>query len=172
MADRINARTSACKNFQADLVLLHYGDIGGAERAALHSHVSGCAGCAAYLKDLGKLLPLTVKADLPGQVFWDDYSRELRRKLDDVLEQKPWWRRAAILFQPRLLSAFAGAAVVAIALVFTLGRGVRPVSDLSQDDQAMIEAMPVAENLEFFKTMDVLDDLDLLESMSGQGNAA
>ena len=37
----------------------------------------------------------------------------------------------------------------------------------------MIEALPVAENLEFFKTMDVLDDLDFLESMgSNQGDAA
>jgi len=29
----------------------------------------------------------------------------------------------------------------------------------------------VAENLEFFKTMEVLDNLDLLESMGSQGNA-
>jgi hypothetical protein len=35
----------------------------------------------------------------------------------------------------------------------------------------MMEALPVAENLEFFKAMDVLDDLDLLESMGSQGAA-
>jgi len=28
----------------------------------------------------------------------------------------------------------------------------------------------VAENLEFFRAMDVLDDLDLLEAMDSQGN--
>lgn len=35
-----------------------------------------------------------------------------------------------------------------------------------------MEALPVAENLEFFKAMDVLDDLDLLESMGSQSGAA
>jgi hypothetical protein len=32
--------------------------------------------------------------------------------------------------------------------------------------------MPVAENLEFFRTMDVLDELELLELMENQGSAA
>jgi hypothetical protein len=32
--------------------------------------------------------------------------------------------------------------------------------------------LPVAENLEFFRTMDVLDDLDLLESMGNQNSNA
>jgi hypothetical protein len=33
-----------------------------------------------------------------------------------------------------------------------------------------MEELPMAENLEFFKAMDVLDDLDLLEYMGSQGN--
>jgi hypothetical protein len=32
--------------------------------------------------------------------------------------------------------------------------------------------MPVAENLEFFRAMDVLDELELLELMENQGSAA
>jgi hypothetical protein len=36
----------------------------------------------------------------------------------------------------------------------------------------MMEALPVAENLEFFRSMDVLDDLDLLEFIGNQGGAA
>jgi len=42
----------------------------------------------------------------------------------------------------------------------------------AQEDAAMLEILPVAENLEFFNAMDVLDDLDLLESMGNQSNAA
>jgi hypothetical protein len=172
MSDQIKALATACKPFEEDLVLLHYGDIHGAERDALQSHVNGCNGCAAYLNELGRLLPLTVKADEPDPTFWHDYSRELRHKLDDLAEKRPWWQNLGVMFQPRLISAFAGAAVVVIALAFTLGRGIWPAGDLSQDDQAMIEALPVAENLEFFKAMEVLDDLDLLEIMTSQGNAA
>jgi HAMP domain-containing protein len=67
---------------------------------------------------------------------------------------------------------YAAAAVVALALTFTLGKGIRSTNDLAQDDAAMMEVLPVAENLEFFKAMDVLDNLDLLESMGSQGNAA
>jgi hypothetical protein len=33
-----------------------------------------------------------------------------------------------------------------------------------------MEVLPVAENLEFFKAMDVLDDLDLLEFLGNQNN--
>jgi hypothetical protein len=54
----------------------------------------------------------------------------------------------------------------------TFGKGIWQSNDLPKDDAAMIEALPVAENLEFFKAMDVLDDLDLLESMGNQGDAA
>ena len=59
-----------------------------------------------------------------------------------------------------------------LALTLTFGKGIWQSNDLPKDDAAMIEALPVAENLEFFKAMDVLDDLDLLESMGNQGDAA
>jgi len=35
-----------------------------------------------------------------------------------------------------------------------------------------MEALPVAEHLEFFKSMDLLDNLDLLEIMGAPDNAA
>jgi hypothetical protein len=172
MAIQSNSLSTPCRTFEQDLVLLHYGDLEGAERAALQSHLNGCAGCTGYLSELGKLLPLTIKADDPGQAFWDDYSRQLRHKLEAAAERKSWWPSLAVLFQPRLLSATACAAVVVIALAFTLGRGLWPTTDLPHDDAAMMEALPVAENLEFFRSMDVLDDLDLLELIGNQGGAA
>jgi hypothetical protein len=172
MAIRSNSLSTPCRTFEQDLVLLHYGDLGGAELAALQRHLTDCAGCADYLSELGKLLPLTVKADDPGQAFWDDYSRQLRHKIHAAVERKSWWQNLAVMFQPRLLSAVAGAAVVVIALAFTLGRGLWPTTDLPHNEAAMMEALPVAENLEFFRSMDVLDDLELLELIGSQGGAA
>jgi hypothetical protein len=171
MATQNNPLPTPCRKFEEDLVLLHYGDLRGPERDVLQSHVNGCAGCTGFLKQLGKLLPLTVRADEPGQTFWNDYSREMRHKLDAAAEKRPWWESIAIIFRPRLLSAAAGVAVVVVALALTLGRGLWPTKDVPHDDAAMMEALPVAENLEFFKAMDVLDDLDLLESMGSQGAA-
>jgi hypothetical protein len=170
MAIQNNPLSTPCRKFEEDLVLFHYGDLRGPERDALQSHVSGCAGCSGFLKELGKLLPLMVKNDEPGQTFWDDYSRELRHKLAAAAENRPWWQSFTI-FQPRMISAAAAAAVVVVALVLTLGRGIWPTRDVPHDDAAMMEALPLAENLEFFKAMDVLDDLDLLESMGSQGAA-
>jgi hypothetical protein len=171
MAVQNDPLSTPCKKFEEDLVLFHYGDLLGPEREALQSHVNGCAGCTGFLKQLGRLLPLTVRTDEPGQTFWNDYSREMRHKLDAAAEKRPWWQSVAIIFQPRVLSAAAGAAVVVVALALTLGRGLWPTKDVQHDYAAMMEALPVAENLEFFKAMDVLDDLDLLESMGSQGAA-
>jgi hypothetical protein len=171
MADR-DRTPSPCKELEEDLVLLHYGDLAGAERQTLQDHLGSCAGCDGYLKELATLLPLTVKADEPSQTFWQDYSRELRHKIDAVTEKQSWRQRLSGFFQPRPIPALTAAAVVMLALTLTLGKGIWQSNDPPKDDAAMIEALPVAENLEFFKAMDVLDDLDLLESMGNQGDAA
>ena len=163
---------SPCKDQEENLVLFHYGDLLGAEREDLRVHLQNCAACAAYLNDLATLLPLTVATDQPPQTFWTDYKRELRHKIDSLTEKRSWRERIADFLQPRWLPAFATAAVVALALTFTLGKGMWSKNDLTQEDAAIMELLPVAENLDFFKSMEVLDDLDLLESMGSQGNAA
>ena len=161
-----------CKEQEENLVLFHYGDLLGAERNDLQAHLQSCAACAAYLKDLAALLPLTVAADQPPQTFWTEYNRELRHKLDSLAEKKDWRQKLAGFLQPRWLPAFATAAVVALALTFTLGKAMWSKNDPTQEDAAIMELLPVAENLDFFKSMEVLDDLDLLESMGSLGNAA
>ena len=171
MANQTNPLVTACTAYEEDLVLFHYGDLSGAERHKLETHLTSCAGCAGYLKELATTLPLTVKTDEPPQDFWTNYKRELRLKLDEVAEKKIWWRSLAALFQPRYLPAFAMAAVVVLALTFTLGKGIWSSKSNVQDDE-LAEALPVAENLEFFSAMDILDDLDLLESMGSQGKNA
>ena len=165
------ARPSACAAHEEDLVLLHYGDLSGAEREKLESHLGGCAGCAAYLKELATLLPLTVKSDEPPQEFWQNYSRELRGKLNEVAAQKAWWQNLAPVFRPGYLTAFATAAIVVLALTFTLGKTFWNANNNPQDDE-MAETLPVAENLDFFTTMDILDDLDLLELIGSQNSNA
>jgi anti-sigma factor RsiW len=161
-----------CKEQEENLVLFHYGDLPGAERSDMQAHLQSCAACAAYLRDLTALMPLTIETDQPPQGFWTDYNREFRHKLDGLAERKNWRQRLADLWQPRWLPTFATAAVVALALTFTLGKGMWSKNDPTQEDAAIMELLPVAENLDFFKSMEVLDDLDLLESMGGQGNAA
>jgi hypothetical protein len=166
-----NALANPCSAFEEDLVLLHYHELGGPERDKIENHIVHCAGCAGYLSELAKLLPLTVKADDPTETFWTDYNRELRQKLDGATASNSWRQAFSIFFQPRWLPAFATAAVIVLALTFTLGKDIWQTQNPPQEEQAILEALPVAENLEFFKAMDFLDDLELLEFMDGQGNS-
>jgi hypothetical protein len=172
MTETTRQLVAPCADREENLVLFHYGDLDGAERDGLHAHVGSCAACAAYLKDLGTLLPLTVAVSEPAANFWNDYDRELRKKIDATLDHKTWTEKLGEFFQPRWVPAFATAAIVALALTFTFGRGIWTPSEPAQENAAMVEVLPVAENWEFFSTMDVLDNLDLLESMGSQDNAA
>ncbi len=168
---RDRALTLACQDYEADLVLLHYGDLIGDERERVSAHLAKCAGCAGYLRELAALLPLTAKTDDPPQTFWMDYSRELRHKIDDAVEKKTWWRRFNFVFSPRYLAALGSAAVIILALSFTLGKNIWSTNNQLPDDE-IAELLPVAENLEFFRSMDILDDLDLIEFIGGKGSNA
>lgn len=161
-----------CAEREENLVLLHYGELAAPEHDALQAHLRDCSGCAGYLNDLRTVLPLTFQPDQPPDKFWADYNRELREKLDRNAETRSWLQVASDFFQPRRLPAFAAAAAIALAVAFTLGRGIWPANDPPPADTALVEILPLAENLEFFNAMEVLDNLDLLESMGNQGNAA
>lgn len=67
--------------------------------------------------------------------------------------------------QPWLIPVSATAAVALLALALTFGKGFWSAKESPQDDEAFLEILPVAENLEFFKTMEVLDAIDFLEYM-------
>jgi len=163
---------SPCTNLEENLVLFHYGELPPPERFSLEQHLSGCANCTAYLKDLSALLPLTVKADDPPATFWLDYNRELRHKIASTRDKSWLPAKFGAFFQPRLLTAFGAIAVIAVALTLTLGKGVWQSRDVPREDEALMEVLPMAEDLDFFKTMDVLDNLDVLEFMGNQRGPA
>jgi hypothetical protein len=163
------SKVSVCASKEPDLVLYYYGELSDAERTAVEIHTQNCAGCTRYLNQIASILPLTVQPDQPGQPFWDKYSREMRRKLDEN-EQRSWWQKAKEWLQPWAVPAMAATAIAVIALTFTLGKGFFRTKDLPPEDESLMEILPVAENLDFFTNMEILDAMDLLESLSGPGN--
>jgi len=66
----------------------------------------------------------------------------------------------------------ATTAVVLLALTFTFGNKAWRANELPQDEESFMEILPMTENLEFFSNMEVLDAMDMLESMGGQANSA
>jgi hypothetical protein len=62
--------------------------------------------------------------------------------------------------------------VAILALTLTLGKGFWSSKEVPQDDEVFMEILPAAENLEFFKTMEVLDAMDFLEDMGSAGKGS
>lgn len=162
-----------CQELEADLVLYYYGELSEGERRDCETHVKDCESCRAGLAEMGRLLPMTAALDEPPPAFWDDYSREMRRKLELTAERKSRWQRIAGLFGPVPRPALAAAALVLLVLTLTLGKGLWRSPAPAPDDESVMYILPMAEQLDFFSDMEVLDNLDLLEILGSQasGNA-
>ena len=161
---------TACNELEQDLVLYHYGELSGETRDQMAAHLRDCSGCAAYVKELAALLPLTVLGDEPAEDFWQNYSREMRHKLADLQEKKSWWQALQTALRPWTLPALAGTAVIALAV--TLNTSNQTTIDVPAADPALMEVLPMAENLELFNNMDVLENIEVLEVMEASGNEA
>jgi hypothetical protein len=154
---------TACTEFEQDLVLFYYRDLTGTDRIHIENHVRDCQRCALYVRELSTILPLTAQPDKPEPSFWENYRREMRRKLERIDDQKSWWRAVTAAFQSWTIPALATSAVVVVALALTFGKSVWRDAEVPADEQALVEVLPMAESLEFFRAMEVLDAMDLLE---------
>lgn len=157
--------STVCNELEQDLVLYQYGELSAEDRERLATHLRACPGCATYLKELATLLPLTMNTDEPGEEFWQNYSREMRHKLADLQEKKSWWQELQSALRPWTLPALAGTAVIALAV--TLNTANKTTTDVPVADPALMEVLPMAENLELFNNMDVLENIEVLEAMEG-----
>ncbi|MGH7845369.1 MAG: zf-HC2 domain-containing protein [Candidatus Binatia bacterium] len=153
----------ACKDYEQDLVLYYYTESAPSERERLERHLQSCGACQGFLDDLRLLLPLTLKSDQPPEAFWQSYSREMRGKLAGARSQRFWHRIFPSFFSPWPVPALATALtlLLAVGLTVTWDHWQRP--DTPPAQEALLEVLPLAENLEFFTAMDILDSMDLIE---------
>lgn len=154
----------ACKRYEEDLVLHYYGEIAGDDRALLERHVAGCEPCRSFLADLQHLLPQLSRSDELPASFWDGYYRETMAKLDAQDEQRNRWRSWLMPLRGWMMPAFGtvAAAVLVVGLMFgqdNLRLFVQPRAEPIPQ-----EIMADRNQLEFFKSMDMLEALDKLEA--------
>jgi hypothetical protein len=169
MVHRDDVVPVVCKDLDQDLVLYYYGECAEKERKRIETHLQGCVLCRRFLEDLRALLPLTEKPDEPPQAFWESYSREMRKKLAAAEQRGAWWRSLPGFLRPWPVPAMATALILLLAVTLTFTRGLWRSQDLPPEEQALLETLPNAENLEFFKAMDFLDSMDLLEAVEEAG---
>ncbi len=167
METRKDVLDTACREFEADLVLYYYGDCPDAERNRVESHINICVRCGRFLDDLRKLLPQMAKPKQLPQAFWDRYYNEMVEKLAIQRELTSWWRSLFAPVRMWAVPAFGTAVVVVlgITLAFSYGRW----SFLRQANQETIpqEILGDATKLDFFKSLDLIESLRDLEALDG-----
>jgi hypothetical protein len=152
-----------CKGFEEDLVLYYYGEVGDDEKQRVEGHLGNCLGCSRFIEDLHRLLPqMALPKQLP-QSFWDDYYRETVAKLAHQREQKFSWRNLFVPMRVWMIPAFGTAVIAALAFGVVLSKG--SLSSLYNQAQEIIprEIVTDTEQLEFFRSLDMLEALSSLE---------
>ena len=167
MENRLGPLEGACKSYEEDLVLYYYAETGAGERAALEQHLAHCLRCRKFVDDLGRVLPqMAPKPELP-QVFWDNYFRETVAKLDEQSAQQHGWRRWLQPMNGWLVPAFGTVAIAVFAIALMLPKG----NFTSMGDTASVnipaEVLVDSNQLEFFKSMEILESLSTLEEQDG-----
>jgi hypothetical protein len=167
MNKRAHVLESACKQFEEDLVLYYYQDLPETDRGRLEGHVHECRRCSHFLEDLGKLLPQATgaKEELPP-FFWPKYCAEVMDKIQ--VAERPWWRNLIAPARVWLLPAFGTAAVAVLAVTLVFGKAgwnSQPEAPAALPQEILVDAA----NVEFFKSMDLLESLSVLEKMEATG---
>ena len=164
-----------CKGFEEDLVLYYYGEIGDHEKQRVEQHLGNCVGCGRFLDDLHRLLPQIAPPEELPQSFWDDYYRETVAKLTQQREQKFYWGNLFAPLRMWMIPAFGTAVIAALALGVVLSKG--NLNSLYNQPQERIprEIVTDTEQLEFFRSLDMLEalsGLEGLETSKGEAHAA
>lgn len=167
MTNRMQPLESACKEYEEDLVLHYYGETGEDDRRRIEQHLSVCERCNVFVDDLQRLLPQMAKAEEMPQSFWDSYYRETVAKLAEQEERKYWWRSWLTPVRGWMVPAFGAMAGMALVVGLLFGKG--NLSSFVEQPSRNIPQEVIADSnqLEFFKSMDMLEALDHLEQQDG-----
>jgi len=140
-----------------------------AESQRVERHLSECMTCRRFVDDLRGLLPQLAKSqDLP-QTFWDSYYRETVAKLRERDERNNWWRNLIAPMKTWLVPTFGTAAVA--VLVLGLFYGKISVPSFTDGSSAKLPSEIIADTnqLEFFRSLDMLESLSQIEVPDGGG---
>ena len=141
-----------------DRLLPHLrGELAAAERAAVDSHLAGCAECREAARDFAALAALISRAPEPAPpMHWGAFRSQLHAKLERRHRPAGVGRRWSLGPLPAALAA--GLAAVLLYLGVLGPGGTTPGGD-----QATLEGQVLAGRLEVVTQLDLVQDLDLLE---------
>jgi len=159
--------SGACKIYEEDLVLYYYGESGAADSQRVEGHLSECLACRRFIDDLRGLLPQLAKSQELPQTFWESYYRETVAKLSEHDERNHWWRNLYVPMKTWQVPAFGTAAVVVLALGLFFGNVSVPLFTDGSSTQLPSEIIADTNQLEFFRSLDMLESLSQIEEPDG-----
>jgi hypothetical protein len=104
------------------------------------------------------------------QAFWDNYYRETLAKLAEQQERKQWWRDLLRPVKMWAVPAFGTAAIAILAIGLVIGKGKLSFVRDSAPPNIPQEILVDADQLEFFKSLDMLESLSALEDQERKSN--
>jgi len=161
--------SGACKKYEADLVLYYYAESDELEQRRVEAHLSECARCQEFIDDLRCLLPQLNKGPELPQNFWQSYYRETVAKLVEGEARSHWWSSFFVPLQQWFVPAFGTAAVVILALGLIFAKGSLPVWKDRSSATLPQEIMLDGNQLEFFRSLDMLEAMSQLEKRDDFG---
>lgn len=167
MKNSVTPLEGACKHYEEDLVLFYYGESGASERATLERHLGDCPRCRDFVADLRRVLPPMAPKPELSQSFWDGYLRETVAKLAAQEERKNWWRGWLAPMNGWLVPAFGTAAVALLAIALVLGKSDFASLVSTTSTPLPTEVVSDSNQLEFFKSLELLESLGTLEEQDG-----
>ena len=133
------------------------GELAAAERAAVDSHLAGCAECRDSVRDFAALAALLARApELAPPMHWGAFRSQLHAKLERRLRPAGVGRRWSLGPLPAALAASLAAVLLYLGV---LG----PSGPTPEGDQAMLESQVLDGRLDVVSQFDLVQNLDLLE---------
>lgn len=167
MTNQKGGLKNACKEYEEDLVLFYYGENSDSERRRIARHLADCERCRLFVEDLGRLLPQMARAEEMPQSFWDSYYRETMAKLAEQEERRSRWRSWLAPARTWMVPAFGTVAGMVLVVGLLFGQGNLGYF-LDRGSRSIPEEIVADRNqLEFFRSLDMLEFLDTLEQQDG-----
>jgi hypothetical protein len=105
--------------------------------------------------------------------FWDSYYKETVQKLTAQAARGSWLRNLFAPIHVWLIPAFGTVAVAALAITLVFGKvGWSIRSTAPQQEAIPQEVLADEAKVEFFKSMDLLESLGVLEKLDGSPHDA
>lgn len=124
-----------CEQYQFSIMALLDGEVTEAEKLEIEDHLHECISCYTEYtnqRDIHELTTSAVTAGLPGDYSWDNYYRDVCRKMEHGASWAAWSGVALLLVLAGCLMIFgfrgSGLAILVGSIAFAVGAGLVFVS--------------------------------------------